>query len=143
MENGMNAIEEQRMSRLQQARHLKVLAKAATGGPVAKAKLILSFRQKLSQHWLILFAAVLFDIFALIPVISIVGNLLFGILLFLYFGPKSGRTKKIMAKGASGLSMQSELMKIGLPVMGLSIVDFFMGVLPANVAAAVIRIMLS
>lgn len=139
----MNATEEQRMSRLRQARQLGTLAKAAVGGPGAKAKVALSLGKKISKHWLLLSGAALFDIFAFIPGISIAGNILFGLILFLYFGPKSGMAKKMTAKGASGFSMQSELMKIGLPVAGLSIADFFMGILPANIAATVIRIMLS
>ncbi len=130
----MNENEEGRMSRLNRARRLGTLAKAAAGSTAARVKLISSFRKKLSEHWLLLSAAVLFDIFALIPVVSIAGNALFGIILWMYFGSRKKTGKGIM---------RSELMKIGVPVAGLSIVDFFMGILPANVASATIRIALS
>ncbi len=121
--------EEQRMGRLQQARLAMDAAKAATGSPIEKAKLALSFGKKISKHWPILMAAVFFDILGLIPFIDVVFNFLFGLVLFLYFGPKS--------KGGS------ELFKIGLPVLIGSIIDFIFSIFPANIAAALIRIALS
>lgn len=119
-------IEEQRLSELGQVRNL---ASAAVGSPMAKAKSIMSFGKKVSKHWLILMTAVLFDILALIPFLCVVFNLLFGLILFLYFGPKS--------KGGS------ELTKIALPIAGGSIIDFFLSIFPVNIGAALIRIALS
>lgn len=131
--NDASIIENNHADRLGQLRREAQLAadiaKAAAGGPAAKAKLALSFGKKVSEHWLILAAAVLFDVIGLIPGLCIVVNFLFGLILFLYFGPKS--------KGGS------ELTKIFLPIAGGSIVDFFVGVLPVNIGAALIRIALS
>ncbi|MFA4890154.1 MAG: hypothetical protein WC587_00755 [Candidatus Paceibacterota bacterium] len=112
-----------------EAQLAKDVAKAAAGGSAAKAKLALSFGKKVSEHWLILVAAVLFDIVGLIPGLCIVVNFLFGLILFLYFGPKS--------KGGS------EFTKIFLPIAGGSVIDFFIGVLPVNIGAALFRIALS
>jgi len=121
--NDITTIEDERMAMLNQAR------KAIAGGPMAKAKLALSFGKKVSNHWLILMAAVLFDILALIPFLCVVFNLLFGLVLFLYFGPKS--------KGGS------EFTRIALPIGIGSFFDFFLSVLPVNIAAALIRIALN
>lgn len=129
MANGVETMEEQRMAKLQQARLAMDAAKAAAGSPIEKAKLALSFGKKISQHWLILMTAIFFDILALIPFLCVVFNFLFGLILFLYFGPKS--------KGGS------ELFKIGLPVLMGSIIDFIFSIFPANIAAALIRIALS
>ena len=117
-----------------EAQLAKDVAKAAAGGPAAKAKLALSFRQKVSEHWLILAVAVLFDIIGMIPVICVITNFLFGLVLFLYFGPKS--------KPGTGF-LQSEFTKIFLPIAGGSIIDFFVGGWPVNIGAALIRIALS
>lgn len=122
--------EEQTMARLQQARLAMDVAKAVTGSPIEKAKLALSFGKKISHHWLILMTAVFFDILALIPFLCVVFNFLFGLVLFLYFGPK---------KKTGG----SELTKIALPILGGSIIDFFLSIFPVNIGAALIRIALS
>ena len=119
------------MGGLQQVRLAADLAKAGEGSPIAQAKLRLNFGKKISQHWLILVAAVFFDILGLIPLFSVAVNFIFGLILFLYFGPK----KK---KGAG-----SELTKIALPILGGSIIDFFTGIFPTNIGAALIRIALS
>ncbi|MBU2263438.1 hypothetical protein KJ750_02160 [Patescibacteria group bacterium] len=121
--NDVNTIEDERLAMLNQAR------KAIVASPIAKAGLVFSFGKKVSNHWLILMAAVIFDILALIPFISVVFNLLFGLVLFLYFGPKS--------KGGS------EFTRIVLPIGIGSIFDFFLSVLPVNIAAALIRIALN
>lgn len=126
--NNVDTIEEERMAGLAQARMAADIAKAAAGGPMAKAKLALSFGKKVSEHWPILAAAAFFDLLALIPVISVGGNICFGLLLFLYFGPKS--------KG-------NELLKIGLPMGIGTIADFFLSILPVNIAGALIRIALN
>jgi hypothetical protein len=128
-----NVAENNTLSKLGQMRREAQLAKdavkAATGGPAAKAKLALSFGKKVSEHWLIVATAVLFDIFGLIPGLSVVVNFLFGLVLFMYFGPKS--------KGGS------EFTKIFLPIAGGSVIDFFVGVLPTCIGSALIRIALS
>ncbi|PIS13405.1 MAG: hypothetical protein COT67_01915 [Candidatus Tagabacteria bacterium CG09_land_8_20_14_0_10_41_14] len=88
---------------------------------VAKAKASLSFSKKLAKHWLILGAALFFDLLALIPFISVIFNLIFGGILFLYFGHKK------MGKNA-------------VVILGGSMVDFIFSILPVNTAATVIRI---
>jgi len=115
------------MGELQQERLAADSAKSEVS-PTRKAKL--SFGQKISQHWIILVGAVFFDILALIPGIAVVFNFIFGGILFLYFGSKK--------KGAG-----SELTKIALPIMAGSVIDFFIGILPVNIGAALIRIALS
>jgi hypothetical protein len=133
MDDELTMEEEERMGELQQDRLEDYSAEEETP-PVPKK---LSFSQKISQHWLILATAGLFDILAFIPFLDVVVNFIFGLILFLYFGPKK--------KTAS-----SELLKIGLPVLGGSIVDFLVdsvsgagGLFPANIGAALIRIALS
>jgi hypothetical protein len=127
-------IENNRLSRLGQARKevelAKDVAKAAVGGPGAKAKLVLSFGKKVSEHWLILAVAVIFDILALIPFLSVVFNFIFGLILFLYFGSK-------------GKTAGSELVKIALPIGIGSVIDSVFSILPVNIGAALIRIALS
>ncbi len=91
---------------------------------------VLSFWDKVSEHRLILAAAAFFDILGLIPAVAVFFNFIFGGILFLYFGPK----KK---------SGESELIKIVLPIGLGSIIDFFIGILPVNIGAALIRIALS
>jgi hypothetical protein len=117
--------EEQRMGELQRARMAK-----KSDSPAEKIKDTLNFGKKISQHWLILACAAIFDLLGLIPFIGVVFNFIFGLILFMYFGPKK--------KDAS-----SELLKIGLPVALGSIFDFFLGILPVNIGATLIRIALS
>lgn len=124
MNGATNTIENERLAMLNEAR------KAIAGSPVAKVELALSFGKKISRHWLILATAVIFDLLAMIPFLCIVINFIFGLVLFLYFGPK---TK------TSG----SEFVKIALPVAGGSVIDFFMSVFPVNIGTALIRIALS
>ncbi|MBI5742876.1 MAG: hypothetical protein HZA25_03485 [Candidatus Niyogibacteria bacterium] len=101
--------------------------------PVAKSGALeqvaekLNFSKKLGEHWLIIAAAVLFDLVALIPLVSVVVNACFGLVLFMYFGPKS--------KGG-------ELTKIALPIAVGSVIDSVFSILPVNIAAAVLRIAL-
>lgn len=112
------------MGQLQQERLAADLAKAEAS-PTRKAKV--SFWNKVSEHWLVLATAVFFDLFAWIPLVSVIVNGLFGLFLLVYFGPK----KK---------DMKSELLRIGLPIAGGSILDWFFSFLPVNIAAALIRI---
>ena len=125
MDDELTIEEEQRMGQLQQER-LENNPDEETIAP----KTTLSFGKKVSQHWLILATAALFDLFGIIPGIAVVFNFIFGGILFLYFGSKK--------KGAG-----SELTKIALPIMVGSIIDFFIGILPVNIGAALIRIALS
>lgn len=121
----MATIEEERMGQLQQER-----LENSPDEEIIASETTLSFGKKVSQHWLILAGAALFDIIGIIPGIAVVFNFIFGLILYLYFGSK---------KKTRG----SELLKIGLPIMGGSIVDFFIGILPVNIGAALIRIALS
>jgi len=123
-------LDNQRLTSLK-TKQLKVLRdKNKKRGAKGAIKKIASFPRKIAQNWLILSVAFLFDIFAMIPVISIVINACFGLILFMYFGPKKKRG-------------ESELLKIGLPMALGSIIDFFVGILPVNIAATLIRIALS
>ncbi len=128
----ITALEEQRLGNLQQAR-LGSAGSAddlAEDGATSARSVKLSFWSKVSQHWLILATALLFDLFGLIPAISVAVNFIFGGILYLYFGSK---------KKTGG----SELLKIGLPIGLGSIFDSILSVLPVNIAAALIRIALS
>jgi len=127
MNDELTVEEEQRMGRLQQERFVAESAKSEVE-PITKAKL--SFWSKVSQHWLILATALLFDIIGLIPGVSVVVNFIFGLILYLYFGSK---------KKTAG----SELLKIGLPIGLGSVFDSILSVLPVNIAAALIRIAFS
>lgn len=126
MDDELTIEEEQRMGELQQDR-LEDYSAEEEIPPVPKK---LSFSQKISQHWLILATAALFDLFGMIPFVGVVSNFIFGLILYLYFGSK---------KKAGG----SELVRIALPILGGSIIDFFIGILPVNIGAALIRIALS
>ena len=87
------------------------------------------FGQKLSNHWPILMWAVFFDILGLIPLLSVVTNFIFALVLLIYFGPK----KKLGG---------SEFTKIGIPVAVGSVFDAFLSILPVSIATALIRIAL-
>lgn len=117
--------ENQKLMELQQARMADGLTAAKT--PAAQAKEALSFGKKVSEHWLLLGIAALFDLLALIPFASVFFNFCFGGVLFYYFGPKRKPG-------------DSELKKIFLPIMAGSIFDFFLSILPVNIFAALIRI---
>ncbi|MFA5777425.1 MAG: hypothetical protein WC906_03230 [Parcubacteria group bacterium] len=100
--------------------------------PVKKATSVaLSFKEKLSKHWVILLVAVLCDIVGLIPILSIIVNLGFGLILFLYFGSK--KTKNPSAN----------LLGIVLPELLGSVFDWILSVLPVNIGTTLIRIALS
>jgi hypothetical protein len=137
--NDATTIENERLMQLQEERLKDETSKSST----AKTATPLSFFKKISKHWLILITAVFFDILALIPFVNIAFNLCFGGILFLYFSGKSGKEKKLLGKIASGKSLQSEFIKIGLPVGIGSIADFFFSILPVNLGTALIRIALS
>ena len=107
---------------------------ATPGSPVAalsSLKDALSIRKKISNHWRILFAAAIFDVFGLIPFLGVIFNFAFGLLLWLSFGSK----KKIKP--------QSDLIGIVLPIFLGSVVDFFISILPVNIGAALFRIYMS
>lgn len=128
MNDELTMEEEQRAGGLQQARLAQT--KKEKGGVIGEIKSTLSFGKKISEHWLILAGAALFDLVGLIPFLSVAVNLVFGLVLYLYFGSK---------KKTAG----SELMKIGLPIGIGSILDSVLSFLPVNIAAALIRIALS
>ncbi len=125
-------IEDERMMQLGEERRAdeeaeeETMAAAATG---AKPKR-LSFVQKMAGHWGILAVAAIFDAFALIPFISVFFNMLFGLILYLYF----------MGKKTKGKT-QSELMRIALPTVLGSCLDWFISILPINITTALIRIL--
>lgn len=125
------AEEQQQMVNLAQARReaqlAKDVAKAVAGGPMAKAKLALSFRQKVSEHWLILAVAVFFDLLGLIPVLNIISNFIFGCILFLYFGNKGN----------------VPFLKSGLFMGGGIIIDFFLSIFPVCIGTTLYRIAVS
>ncbi|MFC1625290.1 hypothetical protein ACFL1O_00170 [Patescibacteria group bacterium] len=77
---------------------------------------------KFSKHWIVLFAAILFDILGLIPVISTIFNLCFAGILWLYFGPQVLK-KVIKGKGVWWIG-------------AWYLVDIVAGILPTNTFAA-------
>lgn len=85
----------------------------------------LSFGKKISEHWIILLAAVIFDIFALIPLISVIFNLCFAGILYLYFASRG----------------DSNFLKTGLLIGGASAIDLILSFLPVNVGAALYKIL--
>jgi hypothetical protein len=105
----------------------KKSSSVAKSGALKQVTEKLNFSKKLSEHWLILCVAGLFDLVALIPLVSVIVNACWGLVLFMYFGPKS--------KGG-------ELTKIALPIAVGSIIDSVFSILPVNIAATVLRIAL-
>ncbi|MFC1756796.1 hypothetical protein ACFLZC_01390 [Patescibacteria group bacterium] len=78
---------------------------------------------KVSENWLILMFALFFDVLGLIPFIGVVFNFIFVGILYLKFGGKGfGKT--------------------AITVAGGSIIDFFVGILPVNVTATLVRILM-
>ena len=120
--------ENQRLTELQQTRLADESNTAKT--PAGQIKETLSFGKKVSEHWLILGVAAFFDLLALIPFVSVFFNFCFGGILFFYFG----------SKRKPG---ESELQKIFLPILGGSIFDSFLSILPVNIAVTLYRIALS
>lgn len=118
----------ERAEQIKAARLAAGREQAKRNANVATEPVNLNFFQKATDHWLILAVAAFFDLFALIPFVSVIVNACFGMILFLYFGPK----------GKGG-----ELTKIALPIAIGSIFDFFLSILPVNIAAAAIRITLN
>ena len=118
-------IEEERAGGLNQVRKAAGLAKDVASAVIAKnPKAILSLGKRFGKYWPILIAEAIFDLFALIPFLSAVFNLCFGGVMFLYFGKK---------KVVSGIIA---------PIVIGSDFDFFLSILPVNLAAAAIRIAL-
>jgi len=121
----INQIEEERAGRLNQARKAAVLAKDVASAVIAKnPKAMLSLGKRFGKYWPILIVAAFFDLVALIPFISVVVNFCFGGVMFFYFG------KKRIIEGTI------------IPIILGSIFDFFLSILPVNLAAACIRIAL-
>ncbi len=117
-------VEEERMSKLNQARNITKLGEDVFDASHGSPKAVLSLGKRFGKHWPILALAVLFDLFALIPFISIVVNICFGAIMFMYFG------KKRIISG------------VVLPIGILSVFDFIISLLPVNIASTVIRIAL-
>jgi len=124
------AIENERRRELQRSRK-KLRSRIATAKN--KAKKIgagLSFSKKVSEHWYMLVLAAAFDVFGLIPFLGVLFNFAFGAILFLHFGSK----KK---------AGTSDLHSIALPIAIGSVFDFFLGIIPVNIATVLIRIAVS
>ncbi len=112
--------ENNRLLKLQQSRKKKKsLSKKVE--KIKEAINILSFRKKISKHWMILAWAVFFDILGLIPYTAIVFNFIWGGMLYLKFG---------------GKKISKTAYTIGLG----SIADFFIGILPVCIGATLIKI---
>lgn len=114
----------------------KDLAGAALGNPAAEAKVAAKLAgnilKKFGEHWLIfLGVAPFFDLIALIPLVSVITNPIFGGILFLYFGSKKG------GMGPFGLSM---LVLVGMIVDAITGFIPIADLLPVNMAVAAIRI---
>ena len=120
----INQIEEERAGRLNQARKAASLANNVFNATHADPRAIMSLTKKFGKYWPVFIMAAVFDLFALIPFLSAVFNLCFGGVMFLYFGKK---------KVVSG---------IVAPIVIGSVFDFFLSILPVNLAAACIRIAL-
>jgi len=122
-------IEQQRWEQLQEER-LAEKEKSELGKKLKKRKKAkLTFLQKVSKYWLILTVAAFFDVVGLVPGLSVVTNFIFGLILWLYF---------VLRKTKGG----NDLLHIGLPILGGSIVDFFIGIVPTCLAATLIKIAL-
>ncbi|MBI5045588.1 MAG: hypothetical protein HZC14_01110 [Candidatus Niyogibacteria bacterium] len=129
--------EEEQISTELRAAQLQNMKKGGESAknPMKPVVFALSFRQKILEHKIILITAAFFDIIAMIPFVSIATNPAFGLILFLYFGPKS-------KKG-------SEFLKIALPTGIGTIADTvssaipFADLIPFNIGVALIRIALS
>lgn len=123
----ISQIEEERRRRFNQAMaQEKTENESLSENPPRKT---LSFGDKISKYWPILVAAFFFDLFALIPFLSVIINFCFGIVMFLYFGKK---------KVVSGIIA---------PIVIGSIIDFFLSLIlislwPACLAAVITRIAL-
>ena len=124
MDKDINQIEEERAGRLNQARKAAILANNVFNATHADPRAIRSLTKKFGKYWPVFIMAAIFDLFALIPVLSAVFNLCFGGVMFLYFGKK---------KVVSG---------VVAPIVIGSIFDFFLSILPVNLATACIRIAL-
>ena len=120
----INQIEEERAGRLNQARKAAGLVKDVSGATHGSPKAVLSLSKKFGKYWPILIVAAFFDLVALIPFVSVVINFCFGGVMFLYFG------KKRIIEGTI------------IPIILGSVFDFFLSILPVNLAAACIRIAL-
>ena len=117
-------IEEEKMSRLNQARNVAKIGKDVFDASHGSPKAVLSLGKRFGKHWPIVAIATLFDLFALIPFISVAVNVCFGAIMFMYFG------KKRIVVG------------VVLPIGVLSVFDFIFSLLPVNTATAVVRIAL-
>jgi len=123
----MNEDEAEKAGKLNKIRQATKQAKSAIG----QAKVVLSFGKKISKHWVIILVAVLFDIFALIPFISVLFNLTFAIILFLYFSSKNKKKES------------ANLLGIVLPQVLGNVLDWILSIIPVNIGTVLVRIILS
>ena len=112
---------------LNKVRNMAKQAKTTVG----QAKLALSFGKKISKHWIVIFVAVIFDVFALIPFVAVIFNLAFALILFLYFGSK---------KKKSGTD---NLIGIVLPQVIGNMLDWILSFIPVCLGTVLIRIFFS
>ncbi|MBU1179071.1 hypothetical protein KKB69_01930 [Patescibacteria group bacterium] len=110
-------IENERLMQLQEDRKKE----EGEENPIEKTVAAMSVGKKLSEHWLILSGALLFDLLAMIPFSAPLFNFIWGGVLYLNFG---------------GKNIEKTVLTIGIG----SIIDFFVGVLPVCFGATLVRI---
>lgn len=129
MPSDINQIEEERAGRLNQERNAANLNEDISEATSDNSRATLSFWEKMGKHWPILILAAIFDLFALIPFVSVVVNFCFAIIVFLYFGRK---------KIVSGV-----MAPMGIGIVIDFILSFFLiSLWPACLATVVTRIAL-
>jgi len=129
--NNVNTIEELRMEELNELRNSERMEEEASeGAPLKRKKGRVSFLKKCSNHSLVLAAAVLFDFIGLIPVICVLTNMIFAFSLYIVFGSKKPKSP-------------NDGLKFAGVVIVFNIFDFLLGVVPANIGAALVRIAMS
>lgn len=119
----MNNLENAYSAKLNQQ---KALSEKFKKNPISDAA---NIPKKLSEHWIILGIAILFDIVGLIPFVGIIANPLFGLALYLYLKIKTDSSNlgfKIGGGTAVGVIIES------VPIINL---------LPTNLANALIAIL--
>lgn len=123
----MNEDEAEKSGKLNKIRQAAKQAKSAVG----QAKLALSFGKKIKKHWVIILVAVIFDVIGLIPFVSVIANITFGLILFLYFGSKKKN------------SAIDNLVGIVLPQVLGNMLDWILSFIPVCLGTALIRIFFS
>lgn len=126
------------MSEQEHQENLRAAQRGGMQNRVAAAKSIknqivsaLSLREKLSNHWMIMFWAGCFDLVGLIPYLCVLTNFGFALILFLYFGSKR-------KKGDP-----SEFTGIVIPEIIGNIADVIIPIFPVNIGTTLYRIILA